>query len=307
LDLVARCQSAWLDCTGSVYSLAFSPDGKRLAGFAAAGLAVWDLEKGGVVTNAFEDGVENATDGVRVAWSSDGRLIATTGLLDLYALAPPGPIIVRDAATSRKLFALEGHTTNAWKPDFSPDSRLLATPHADGSVILWDLASRQRRKTFGRHGNIVACVRFSPDGQWLASASMDETVRLWRVDGDEQIPLGSHARPVDCVAFSPDGRWLASGSRDHTAKLWDLASLTTKPLTLRGHTGRLWSIDFTPDSQALVTGSLDGTVKLWDVGRLRNQRRQMDNRTSLGNRVLTRGPAEPAWGGHQRGHPRGGL
>ncbi|MHC1769803.1 MAG: WD40 repeat domain-containing protein [Verrucomicrobiia bacterium] len=275
LDIVARRElERWTDFGG--YSLAFSPDGARLAG---AGMAVWDLEEHRVVARASET---NAPVGVGVAWSPDGRLIAATAVQNLYGVAPPGPITLWDATTLRRLTCLEGHAANAWKPAFSPDSRLLATPHADGSIRLWDVAKRSVVKTFRRHGGTVACVQFSPDGTWLASASLDETVRLWRVDGDEQVPLGSHARPVDCVAFSRDGRWLASGSRDHTAKLWNLADLTSKPVTLRGHTGRIWSLDFTPDSQKLVTGSVDGTVKLWDIGRLAGPRSRTDNITLLG-------------------------
>jgi eukaryotic-like serine/threonine-protein kinase len=283
LDLVARRElESWNPFSNYCYSVAFSPDGTRLAHFFMGGFALWDLEKHTVVTNSFETPLQNTSVGVGLAWSPDGRLIATTSLLHLYTLGSPGPILIWDATTGQKLYALQGHTASAWKLAFSPDGRCLATPHTDGTIILWDLATRKPLKTFRRHGNIVSCVRFSPDGQWLASASMDETVQLWRVDSDEHIPLGSHSRPVDCVAFSRNGRWLASGSRDHTAKLWDLANLTSRPVTLRGHTGRLWSIDFTPDSQTLVTGSLDGTVKLWDVGRLQQQRGETDNATSLG-------------------------
>jgi len=280
LDLIERREIKWVPQFAG-YSVAFSTDSKRVAGFLTGGFAVLDIEKGTVITKRFGMAAENATGGVGLAWSPDGRFIVTTSLLALYALEPPGPILIWDGTTYERLFALEGHSANAWKPAFSPDSRLLATPHADGSIILWDLASRQRLKTFRRHVNIVSCVRFSPDGEWLASASMDESVRLWRVNGDEQITVGWHARPVDCVAFSPDGQWLASGSRDHTAKLWNLTNLTEKPLTLRGHTGRLWSIDFTPDSQTLVTGSLDGTVKLWDIGRMRHQPGGNDHSTAL--------------------------
>ncbi len=278
LDVVTRREVGWLDrLSGS--SVAFSPDGKRLAAPQGAGFMIWDIERRTAVTNW--TGAGNAVV-VGIAWSPDGRWIATASCSDLYKLGPPGPILLWDAATVEKGLSLEGHSSNPWKLAFSRDSRQLATPHADGSIMLWDLTTRKLLKTFRRHGSMVSCVRFSPDGGWLASASMDETVRLWRLDSDEQILLGSHARPVDCVAFSQDGRWLASGSRDHTAKLWDLEHLSNKPLTLRGHTGRLWSIDFTPDSQTLVTGSLDGTVKLWDVGRLRAQLDRTDNQTSLG-------------------------
>jgi len=277
LDLVTRGEIGWIDGLSGT-AIGFSIDGKRLAGFAGGALRVVDLPSRAVITNTFGNG----NGGTGLAWSPDGRMLAVTSSSDLYRRSASGSIHLYDAVTCRELWTIEAATGSIWKPDFSPDSRRLATPHGDGTIILWDLASRKPIRTFRRHGNIVACVQFSPDGRWLASASMDETVRLWRVDSDEQVPLGSHARPADCVAFSPDGRWLASGSRDHTARVWDLAHRTNSPIILRGHTGRLWSIDFTPDSQTLITGSLDGTVRLWNVGRLNSQGSPMDNHTELG-------------------------
>lgn len=289
---VLQSQSGW------VYGVAFSNDGKRLVSSTNwERFDVWDLDRRTLITHLMG---QATCAPFAAAWSPDDRLIVTTAHQGgLYNRTLPGQIVIWDGHTHSKLLDLQGHTSNAWKPAFSPDGRLLATPHADGSIMLWDLASRRPLRSFLRHGNIVSCVRFSPDGQWLASASLDHSVRLWRVTGDESNTLGSHEGPVDSVAFSPDGRWLASGSRDHTAKLWDLSQLAPgsrdrtvkvadpssragRPLTLRGHVGRIWTVDFTPDSQLLVTGSVDGTVKLWDVRTLDSRHAQTDNFTALG-------------------------
>lgn len=298
-DLIARQQIGWLQSQSKwVYGVAFSNDGKRLVSSTGlTGFDVWDVDRQTLVTHL--EAPKNWMP-VAAAWSRDDRFIVTTACQEtIYNGTVPGQISVWDGRTLAKLFDLHGHTSNAWKPAFSPDSRLLATPHTDGTIILWDLASLRPLRFLRRHGNIVSCVRFSPDGRWVASASLDHSVRLWRVDGDESIPLGLHEGPVDSVAFSPDGRWLASGSRDHTAKLWDLSQLTLgsreqaaqsqvpstparKPVTLRGHVGRIWSLDFTPDGQLLVTGSIDGTLKLWDLHALEGRHSETDNSTSLG-------------------------
>jgi WD40 repeat protein/tRNA A-37 threonylcarbamoyl transferase component Bud32 len=283
LDYVSR-HTIWefqTDKTG-IYSVAFSSDGKRLLSTNQTPdkqCDVWDVERKLFLTNLLG---HSSTVAIGAAWSPDDQLIVTTATTNLYDHTNPGEIFIYDGNTYEKLFALEGHTAGPWKAAFSPDGSLLATPHVDGTIILWELSSRRPLKRFQRHGNIVACVRFSPDGRWIASASMDQSVRLWRVDGSENIVLGFHERPVDSVAFSNDGRWLASGSRDHAVKLWDLSDYTKKPVTLRGHTGRVWSIDFTPDSQMLVTGSLDATVKLWDVSGLQKRQDARDNITLLG-------------------------
>ncbi len=42
-------------------------------------------------------------------------------------------------------------------------------------------------------------------------------------------------------------------------------SLPERGATLRGHTGRVWSVSFSPDGSTLASGSWDSTVRLWDV------------------------------------------
>jgi WD40 repeat protein len=66
------------------------------------------------------------------------------------------------------------------------------------------------------------------------------------------------------VTFSRDGKRLATGSFDGTGKLWDTGA-GQELLTLKGHSGTVWSVAFSPDGKQLATGSDDGTVKLWNA------------------------------------------
>ncbi|MGH8629990.1 MAG: WD40 repeat domain-containing protein, partial [Burkholderiales bacterium] len=51
------------------------------------------------------------------------------------------------------------------------------------SIILWDVASRQRLGVrLTGHTEFVSSVAFSPDGKTLASGSADYSIILWDVD-----------------------------------------------------------------------------------------------------------------------------
>src|SRR5262249_44851259 len=65
-------------------------------------------------------------------------------------------------------------------------------------------------------------------------------------------------------AFSADSQRLATASLDKTARLWDAQS-GQELLTLKGHTGAVYSVAFSPDGQRLATASLDKTARLWDA------------------------------------------
>ena len=74
---------------------------------------------------------------------------------------------------------------------FSPDGMLLASADADGTVTLWNTATRREVGAplpagTGTGGGVNG-VAFSPDGTLLASADADGTVTLWNTATRKEV------------------------------------------------------------------------------------------------------------------------
>ncbi len=180
-------------------SLAFSPDGRRLAGrvYDASGgeemgeVRVWDAATGGVVlTRKFAHGRVGT-----MAYNGDGTLLAVS----VGDVSDSGIIKVLDAETGRERLSLAGHRDTIWKLAFSPDGRRLASlasfPTRTAEVKLWDLAGGREVLTlqttggdlFGSSGLGDSGFAFSPDGHRLSLRARGKLPRCRRAG------LGRHA------------------------------------------------------------------------------------------------------------------
>jgi Tol biopolymer transport system component len=139
----------------------------------------------------------------------------------------------------------------------------IATRHADGHVVLVDVAQRAIARTIPAPP--LTTLAFSPDGQHLLIGHNDGSSTLWRTqDGTQQQTLSGHPLPITAIAFSPHGRTCATASGDKLILLWDTSTGQTLR-TLKGHWDSVVSLVFSPDGGGLISGSRDGTVKRWDV------------------------------------------
>jgi WD40 repeat protein len=240
--------------TNWVTSVAFSPDGKRIAsGSGDDSVKVWNATSG-EVSLTLKGHTNHVTS---VAFSPDGKRIASGSWDDT--------VKVWNATSGEASLTLKGHTGIVTSVAFSPDSKRIASGSEDKTVKVWDATSGEVSLTLKGHTNLVEGVAFSPDGKRIASGSLDHTIKVWdAASGEMSLTLKGHTDWVKSVAFSPDGHRIASGSPDQTVKVWDAAS-GQEILTLKGHTFAVSSVAFSPDGKRIASGSGDKTVKVWDA------------------------------------------
>jgi WD40 repeat protein len=159
-----------------------------------------------------------------------------------------------------------GHTDRVNGLFFSPDGTTLASTSDDGTAILWDARTGERRAVLRGHGVKVFDAAFRPDGARLLTNGADGTVRQWDARTGEPVepPYDRHAGEVLAAAYSPDGEWIASAGQDRVIHLWR-ASGRRETRTLHGHTAAVYSLAFEPDGRKVVSTARDGTVFFWDA------------------------------------------
>ncbi len=108
---------------------------------------------------------------------------------------------------------------------------------------------------------------------FISQTSTDQQrIQLWeRTDGrfreEWSIDLGSDLQESAwCHAIDPRGRLMAVGHHDATISFWDVegdSPVKTAELE-RAHGGYVRDIEFSPDGTMLASVGYDGAVKLWD-------------------------------------------
>jgi WD40 repeat protein len=267
-------------------SLAFSPDGKLLAGgIEGRWIMLWDTTKrvkAGVIETSEYFGLGLSSC---VAFRPDGKtLVSKSNDRD-------GNLVISftDVVTLKNVGATNVNI-KAYVWAFSPDCRLFAEVREgkgwmDAAIEIYETATGKSLITLKGSEKAMA-VSFSPDGKRLATA-INETVKLWDVATGKHISSFTLTKPTStyprvegyfrnmiyCVAFGPDGNTIAFGnSGEPVVELWNvetkkkITELKGKPLS-KGD--GIDSVAISPDGKMLAagrfagSGAWDETIELW--------------------------------------------
>src|SRR5262249_32208902 len=167
-------------------SLAFSPDGKRLA-------------------VAVSDGTVRLYD-------------LTTGQ-ERMPRPIPGPAKLPADGSE----AVPGRPRAIGCLEFSPDGTILAGGDAYfqdfsiSAIHLWDVARGHERHRIPAHQQWVVWLSFAPDGKTLASAGAEPVIGLWDVaTGREAFAPSGHRSAIGSLAVSPVDGTVFTGGDDGT-------------------------------------------------------------------------------------------
>ena len=219
--------------TGGASGLAFSPDGKLLAGGELGSLQVVDTIRWAVRLRWDAKTQYPNPEGLVIGsltFSKDGRFFA-------FSIGKgqdlPTDVHLFDLVTRKLLRTLKGHTHGV-SLAFSPNSKFLVSGSRDRTVQFWDLSKPSP----------------APKPAFVLKRAA--------------IP------PVHCIAWSPNGKLVAAGDNEGNITFFDgsdpngfaeIPNLYMK----KAHEMVVSSLDFSPDSKRLVTGGFDKKVKVWTL------------------------------------------
>jgi WD40 repeat protein len=262
-------EEVWSVTTQSpLLSVAFSPDGSMIStGDGDHTLTLWDATTGEAISTLSG----HLREITAIAWSNDGRMLASGG----------EAAIIWDIGTLSQIHRFEtpGDTWGllsslAW----SPDDKLLAVADIAGQLVVWNVETGSplyvinafTRDTAG-DAQGVTNVAWSPDGSELGTGSHVGMAAIWASDSGEQLQARelSDRLPDVWVNWTPDGTPLASTLRgnEDVAFLSNIETgeiLYQSPRSIGENVQTLcWSSDGSMAAILLI----DSTLLVWEVGR----------------------------------------
>jgi WD40 repeat protein len=244
-----------------VQSLAWSPDGKRLAVGSHGQVQLWEVAGAGTWPDPKTLGpiTERA---LGLAFSPDGSRLAVGG----GSPSASGEITIWSTTDGQQVARWsEPHSDLVTGLAYSSDGAMLASCSADKFVKIWNSADGALMKSLEGHTGGVLGIAWSADNKQLASVGSDSALKLWNVEAGEQaISMNDHRLEVTSVRFVPGQRQIVTTAGDRVVRIWN----ADDGKLLRACSGAgdyLLCEVISPDGATVWAGSQTGEIHAWKL------------------------------------------
>jgi WD40 repeat protein/serine/threonine protein kinase len=183
--------------------------------------------------------------------------------LRFFAIDGTGSIQIFERAVTPANISVAGNTTIAYAISVSADGSRWFTGDINGMITVWDSATQDDIKTFGRHSGIIRSI--DSFNTLALSGGEDGTARLWNIQtGNEIRQFAGHTGSVESVQFASDAKTVLTASMDGKVRLFD----TETGRLIRDYADsvdRFRTAQFSPDGRLIAAGGYNEQIVIWDV------------------------------------------
>ncbi len=245
----------------TVTSLAYSPDGSRIAVAGYHEVLVHQADGSGIVARLV--GLSERIQ--KLAWSPDGKKLAVSG----GSPAREGELQIWDVEKQKLDLSKSITFDTVYGVSWSPDGKQIAFGCGDNAVRAIDAATGVETLFMGGHNDWVLDTVWSADGKHLVSCGRDMSVKLTEaasqrfIDNITSITPGALKGGVQVLARHPSRDEVLIGGTDGVPAIYRMTRVTKRVIGDNANLirqfpamqGRIFGAAFAPDGKTIACGA----------------------------------------------------